>query len=89
MGVLDNAEYTQETVQLNQGDILILYTDGITEAENAKQEMFDLERLEKVILASHNLPAKEMSTEILNAVREFCGEYPQSDDITLMIIRSL
>lgn len=89
MGVLDNAEYTQETVQLDQGDILILYTDGITEAENALQEMFDLERLEKVILASHNLPAQEMSTEILNAVREFCGDYPQSDDITLMIIRSL
>jgi len=89
MGVLDNAEYTQETVQLSQGDILILYTDGITEAENAKQEMFDLERLEKVILASRNLPAKDMSTEILDAVREFCGDYPQSDDITLMIIRSL
>ena len=89
MGVLDNAEYAQDTVQLSPGDILILYTDGITEAENAKQEMFDLERLEKVILASRTLPAQEISTEILNAVRDFSGDYPQSDDITLMIIRSL
>ena len=89
MGVLDNAEYTQESVQLLQGDILILYTDGITEAENVKQEMFDLERLEKVIVASHDLPAKEISAAILGAVREFTGSHPQSDDITLMIIRSL
>ena len=89
MGVLDNAEYTQESVQLLQGDILILYTDGITEAENVKQEMFDLERLEKVIIASHDLPAKEISAAILGAVRDFTGSHPQSDDITLMIIRSL
>jgi sigma-B regulation protein RsbU (phosphoserine phosphatase) len=89
MGVLDDADYAQDTVHLAPGDILILYTDGITEAENAGQEMFDLGRLETVILASRDLPAKDMSAAILNAVREFTGGHPQSDDITLMIIRSL
>jgi sigma-B regulation protein RsbU (phosphoserine phosphatase) len=89
IGALPDTTYTQESVQLVPGDILILYTDGITEAENAGQEMFGLDRLEKTILASHALPAQEISEEILTAVRSFIGDHPQSDDITLMVIRSL
>jgi phosphoserine phosphatase RsbU/P len=88
MGVLDDADYTQDTIQMAQGDLLILYTDGITEAENVKQDMFDLERLENVILASRDLSSKEIIQAILNEVRVFTGDHPQSDDITLMVIRS-
>jgi serine phosphatase RsbU (regulator of sigma subunit) len=51
--------------------------------------MFDLEPLKKVILASRTLPSKDIIQEILTAVRIFSGEQPQSDDITLMVIRSL
>jgi len=89
MGVLADAAYTQDSVMMLPGDILILYTDGITEAENAQLEMFGLNRLEEVILASRGLPAKDLSQEILTAVRSFTGDHPQSDDITLMVIRSL
>ena len=71
------------------GDILVLYTDGITEAENKDLEMFGLERLERLILASSQVPANELIQEILAAVRSFTGDHPQSDDITLMVIRSL
>jgi sigma-B regulation protein RsbU (phosphoserine phosphatase) len=89
MGALNDAKYTQETVQMAPGDLLVLYTDGVTEAENAQLEMFELERLKKVILASRTLPSKDIIQEILTAVRTFSGEQPQSDDITLMVIRSL
>jgi phosphoserine phosphatase RsbU/P len=89
MGALPDSAYSQESVQMLPGDILILYTDGITEAENADLEMFGLERLERIILASSQLPADELIQEILAAVRSFTGDHPQSDDITLMIIRSL
>jgi sigma-B regulation protein RsbU (phosphoserine phosphatase) len=89
MGVLDDAEYTQDTVQLAPGDLVVLYTDGITEAENAELEMFGDSRLEKVIRASRALSSKDIIQEILNAVRSFTGDHPQSDDITLMVIRSL
>jgi sigma-B regulation protein RsbU (phosphoserine phosphatase) len=89
MGALPDAPYTQDSVQMAPGDILILYTDGITEAENVQLEMFGMERLEKTILSSRMLPAKELSQAILDAVRSFTGEHPQSDDITLMVIRSL
>ena len=89
MGALSDAKYTQESVQMAPGDILVLYTDGVTEAENAQLEMFDLEPLKKVILASRTLSSKDIIQEILNAVRAFSGDQPQSDDLTLMVIRSL
>jgi sigma-B regulation protein RsbU (phosphoserine phosphatase) len=89
IGALSDAKYTQESVQMAPGDILVLYTDGVTEAENAQLEMFDLEPLKKVILASRTLSSKDIIQEILNAVRTFSGDQPQSDDLTLMVIRSL
>ena len=88
VGALPDAAYTQESVQLVPGDMLVLYTDGITEAENANLEMFGVERLEKTILASRGLSANELVRVILDAVRSFTGDHPQSDDITLMIVRS-
>ena len=89
MGALPDSAYSQESVQMLPGDILVLYTDGITEAENADLEMFGLERLERIILASSQLPADELIQEILAAVGSFTGDHPQSDDITLMVVRSL
>jgi sigma-B regulation protein RsbU (phosphoserine phosphatase) len=89
VGVLDDAEYVQDTVQMARGDLIVLYTDGITEAENAEHEMFDVSRLKDVIFASRALSPGETIQEILTAVKAFTGDYPQSDDITLMVVRSL
>jgi phosphoserine phosphatase RsbU/P len=89
MGVLDDASYSQETVEMAGGDILVLYTDGITEAENANLEMFGTGRLEEIILASSGLSANEICMKILDAVKSFAGDHEQSDDITLMVIRSV
>jgi sigma-B regulation protein RsbU (phosphoserine phosphatase) len=89
MGVLLDAAYTQEIVEMAPGDLLVLYTDGITEAENADREMFGLGRLESIIHASRGSSADELSREILGSVKSFIGDHPQSDDITLMVIRSL
>jgi sigma-B regulation protein RsbU (phosphoserine phosphatase) len=89
MGVVDDADYSQVNLQMAPGDLLVLYTDGITEAENAALEMFGVERLEKIILASHQMSANDLCQEILDAVRTFTGDHPQSDDITLMVVRSL
>jgi sigma-B regulation protein RsbU (phosphoserine phosphatase) len=89
IGLMDDAEYTQDIVQMAKGDILVLYTDGITEAENARLEMFGVPRLQEVILASRGLSSEEIIREILSAVKAFTGDHPQSDDITLMVIRSL
>ena len=87
LGALPDAEYMTQTTTLSSEDIVVLYTDGITEAENANEEMYGEERLHEVIRASRKLPAQEIITAILASVRSFCGGYPQSDDITLMVIR--
>ena len=86
MGALPDADYTAENISFVQGDVIVLYTDGITEAENARQDMFGEERLHNVICRSRTLPPAEIITNILNDVRMFCGDHPQSDDITLMVV---
>jgi sigma-B regulation protein RsbU (phosphoserine phosphatase) len=89
MGVLNDATYGQESIAMQPGDILVLYTDGITEAEDENLAMFGTERLQQVILAASALPADAICTGILDAVKTFTGDHPQSDDITLIVIRSL
>ncbi|MBP1929996.1 sigma-B regulation protein RsbU (phosphoserine phosphatase) [Methanolinea mesophila] len=88
-GLMDDAEYFQDFVHLAPGDLLVLYTDGITEAENPTLEMFGVPRLREVVLGSHDLPASDIIRDILSAVKAHAGSQPQSDDITLMVIRSL
>lgn len=89
MGVMDDADYQQNTVTLARGDFIVLYTDGITEAEDAGLEMFGLDRFTETIVASRDRPAHDIASAILAAVRDFTKGHPQSDDITLMVIRSL
>jgi sigma-B regulation protein RsbU (phosphoserine phosphatase) len=89
LGAISDAAYTEETVLLSTGDVMVLYTDGITEAENVRQDMFGEERLRNAIARSRDLTAKEITARILETVRGFSGEYPQSDDITLMIIKAV
>jgi sigma-B regulation protein RsbU (phosphoserine phosphatase) len=86
-GVLDDSGYTQVSVEMHPGDLIVLYTDGVTEAENAKDEMFGVSRLKEVILASHRVPSSDVIQAILGSVKDFTGDEPQSDDITLMVIR--
>lgn len=88
MGVLNDASYGQESIAMAPGDVLVLYTDGITEAEDENLGMFGTGRLQQVITDSSALPADAICTAILDAVKAFTGDHPQSDDITLMVIRS-
>jgi len=87
VGALMDQEYGSETRMLSAGDILVLYTDGITEAENAGLGMYGEDRLRGVISRSRNNDARELIATILEDVKKFCGDHPQSDDITLMVIR--
>ena len=89
MGVITDAEYVSNEKPLAPGDVVVLYTDGITEAMNAREEMFGEERLYEVIRHVNGRNSGEILTNILNVVKEFTGDYPQSDDITLMVVRVL
>jgi len=87
IGALGDADYSSNEITLEHGDVMVLYTDGITEAENAALSMFGEERLRAAISRNRGLRAKEIITEILADVRAFTGDHPQSDDITLMVVK--
>lgn len=87
LGVMDDAEYQERTVDLSHGDLLLFYTDGVTEAINPDEEQFGEERLIATVHACRHLPSKEIVERIQQAVFDFCGREPQFDDLTLMVLQ--
>jgi len=87
--VIDDAELQSVRVDLAPGDVLVLYTDGVTEAINDKYEEFGEERLLRIIAEHRGRPAGEIQERILDAIAAFAGDCPQFDDITLMVLRAL
>ncbi len=89
LGVMGGIQLEEAQVELEKGDIITLFTDGVTEAINEEEEQFGQQRLREIIEANKNLPAKEIIQKIQQAVDAFSGSQPQFDDLTLMIIKVL
>lgn len=87
IGFLADMEFEEVTVPLRPGDLLVFYTDGVTEAENGEGAMFGEERLSAVIEAAADRPAGEVAEAIRDAVMAFAGSAPQFDDITVVVLR--
>jgi len=88
LGVMNDAEYTELSLDLEAGDFVVFYSDGIIEATNEMEEMYQTERLIKVLQEIDlSLSANEMVDRILQDVTMFVGEVEQSDDITLVVVR--
>ncbi|MBP7652330.1 SpoIIE family protein phosphatase [Candidatus Dependentiae bacterium] len=92
LGILNenifNKKLVETEIVLSEGDILIQYTDGVTEAFNSNKEMFEFERLYEVIRNSgSNISAQQMIDNINENVKKFVNEYEQSDDILMVSIK--
>lgn len=87
VGLLPRFPYQQGMVMLEPGDVLVGFTDGISEAMNAADEEWGEERLLKAIQACRQLPAKEMIPELLARADEFVNGAPQHDDMTMVIVK--
>jgi phosphoserine phosphatase RsbU/P len=87
LGMLPEFTYEQESVPLEDDSILVAYSDGVTEAMNAQEEMFGEERIAAVIDQQKNAPASEIIDHLFAAVKTFAAGYPQSDDITVVVMR--
>ncbi|MGH9837902.1 MAG: SpoIIE family protein phosphatase [Blastocatellia bacterium] len=87
LGAFDFVEYKSKQVRLNPGDVVVIYTDGVTEAVNAANEMFGDERLERLVKESVALGAEEIKQRILDDVIAFTRGLPQGDDITLIVLK--
>jgi sigma-B regulation protein RsbU (phosphoserine phosphatase) len=86
LGIFEDETWEQGVVQLGPGDVLVLYTDGITDSENGKGTFFGQERLLKSVQANLGHPAQEMQDALMAEVQEFVGDAPQFDDIALMVV---
>jgi serine phosphatase RsbU (regulator of sigma subunit) len=87
LGEFKEIEIEEDEVEMLPGDVLVYYTDGVTDAINAQQQSFSEERLYEVISSHHDATAEEMLSAILNEIRRFVGDTAQMDDMTLVIVK--
>lgn len=87
IGTFLDEPYQQETIPLQSGDLLAVYTDGVTEALNPAGVEFGEEKLRSVLIESLNLPAREAARSVLAQVSDWQGRAPQHDDITLIVMK--
>ena len=87
LGVLPDARYEERPIAIGVGDVLVLYTDGVSEAENADKDQFGEARLEALIRAHAHEHAEVILKRIVDAVLEWAGERGPTDDLTLLVVR--
>ena len=86
LGLFDTASYESGAFRLDQGDILVVYSDGLPDAQNPQEEMFGEERLLKLIRQEATLGSQALEQKLLKAIEEFTQGTPQTDDITFVVV---
>jgi sigma-B regulation protein RsbU (phosphoserine phosphatase) len=89
LGMLDNMKYESNQINLGRDDVLALYTDGVTEAMDRRQEQYSEDRLKQTIQKSLVGQAFEIKDHVLQDVRIFIGQEPPSDDLTLLVLKQV
>jgi serine phosphatase RsbU (regulator of sigma subunit) len=89
LAVMDDIVYVPRTLALAPGDLLLLYTDGVTEAEDPQGAQFGMKRLQDAILSARGKPARLVVEHVVERVAAFANDAPQSDDITCVAVVAL
>lgn len=87
LGVLPTITLDEHTIDLSPGDVLLMYTDGVTDAINEREEEFGDERLADLVMANAHKNADELIDEIKRAVTEYAGEHVYFDDLTMIALK--
>jgi sigma-B regulation protein RsbU (phosphoserine phosphatase) len=87
LGLMGFAEYESATITIGQGDAIVIYSDGVSEANNLTEDEFGMDRLREVIRANVDRPASGIRDKIEAALSAFTGTAPANDDITLVIVK--
>jgi sigma-B regulation protein RsbU (phosphoserine phosphatase) len=88
LGILEDASYESGSVTLQPGDWLVIFTDGVVEAENQQQEEYGEARLFTVLQAGLNYAPAALLNSIMSDLDRFVANAPQHDDVTLMLLRA-
>ena len=89
MGVFDNIEYQEDTLQLGHGDSLVMFTDGVTEATNAEFKEFGADRLDNILRKQANSSCQQTIEAVKAGIKDFVGQAEQSDDITILMVKRM
>ncbi len=87
IGFMDGEDFFEKEITLQDGDLLVCYTDGVTEAKRSDGEMFGKKRLIQVVKSSREEPVHDINDMILAEISRFAGDAPQFDDISLLIVK--
>ena len=89
MGVLDGIEYQMESLQMEQGDTLVMFTDGVTEATDIKNNEFGTERLDSILCQQTSSSCQQIIEAVKAGIDDFVADAEQSDDITMLVVKRL
>ena len=87
VGVFDDMEYQEETLQLEPGDTLVMFTDGVTEAMDAAYKEFGAEHLDSILRQQSGANSQQIIEAVKAGIKEFVGDAEQSDDITMLAVK--
>jgi len=87
LGVLEDVAFESVRIALAPGDLVVMYTDGVTEAQNESNEEFGEDRLTETVTRSRSLDAGAVLDAIIAAITDHAGTHPQHDDITLIVLK--
>jgi sigma-B regulation protein RsbU (phosphoserine phosphatase) len=86
---MEEAPFEEDEIGFNPGDLLVIYSDGITEAMDAREEDFGEERLVALVNDHREGSSSELIEKIIQAARSHSGDVPQMDDMTVVVIKRL
>jgi serine phosphatase RsbU (regulator of sigma subunit)/pSer/pThr/pTyr-binding forkhead associated (FHA) protein len=89
LGIIEQAVLQERTIDLKTGDVLCLYTDGVTEAHAPRGELFGEDRLRTTLITNRGSNAESIMKSVMNTVTSYTGDVPRSDDLTLLIVKYL
>jgi PAS domain S-box-containing protein len=89
LGAMGGAKYEERRVFLSAGDVLVLYTDGVNEAENNNHEPYGIERFRSMVAKSCHLSSQGILDNILSDISQFCEGQAQFDDITMIVAKAM
>lgn len=87
LGIFEEQEWESKTVELRPGEVLVSFTDGVTEAQNSQDEEYGEERLMELLLNNQQNNAEEIQAQILSSVEGFVEHAPQFDDLTMILVK--
>ena len=87
IGIMEDVDYQQAKVKFDPGDIVFVYSDGITEMRNADRDEYGLNRVQRFLLENNHLNAKEIVENLVEDVEKFRGDVPPHDDMTILVLK--